>query len=170
LHINWFNLTAPSCHINAIFHYATGLLAPKYKIKICVWGNTVKPSSDIFGKTRQITTHEERKCFRRVSLQTSFCNYIIKLTFTLPDHCLFVFGVIAPSGPGPPHSPGFYITHDDTPQSVGTLWMSDQLIAETSTWQHSQQINIHAPGGIRTHNLRRRAATEVCLRRNGQWD
>jgi len=27
---------------------------------------------------------------------------------------------------------GFWITHD-TPQSVGLLWTSDQLVAETST-------------------------------------
>jgi len=36
------------------------------------------------------------------------------------------------SGPGPPHSRGLQITHD-TPQSVGLLWTSDQLVAETST-------------------------------------
>ena len=28
---------------------------------------------------------------------------------------------------------GFYITHNDAPQSVGLLWTSDQLVAETST-------------------------------------
>jgi hypothetical protein len=38
-----------------------------------------------------------------------------------------------PSGPGPPHSRGFYITHKDTPQSVGLLWTSDQPLADTST-------------------------------------
>jgi len=27
----------------------------------------------------------------------------------------------------------FYITHDDAAQSVGLLWTSDQLVAETST-------------------------------------
>jgi len=32
---------------------------------------------------------------------------------------LFVFGATAPSWPGPPHSRGFYITHDNRPQSVG---------------------------------------------------
>jgi len=26
-----------------------------------------------------------------------------------------------------------YHTHNDAPQSVGLLWMSDQLVAETST-------------------------------------
>jgi hypothetical protein len=28
-------------------------------------------------------------------------------------------------------------SHSDTPQSVGLLWMSDQPVAETSTWQHT---------------------------------
>jgi len=50
---------------------------------------------------------------------------------------LFVFGATAPSGPGPPHSRGFYITHNDPPQSLGLLWTSDQLVAETSTLQHT---------------------------------
>jgi hypothetical protein len=27
-------------------------------------------------------------------------------------------------------------THNDAPQSVGLLWTSNQLVAETSTWQH----------------------------------
>jgi len=49
---------------------------------------------------------------------------------------LFVFDAKAPpppSGPVPPHSRGFSITHNDAPQSVGLLWTSDQLVAETST-------------------------------------
>ena len=44
---------------------------------------------------------------------------------------VFYFGATVSSGPGPPHSQGFYITHD-TPQSVGLIWTSDQLVAETS--------------------------------------
>ena len=36
--------------------------------------------------------------------------------------------------------------------------------------QQSQQTNIHAPGGIRTHNLSRRAAKDLRLRPRGQWD
>jgi hypothetical protein len=58
---------------------------------------------------------------------------------------------------------GFLITHNNMPQSVGLLWTSDQSIAETSTWQHttlqhSQQTNIHAPGGIWAQDHSRRAA------------
>jgi len=36
--------------------------------------------------------------------------------------------------------------------------------------QQSQQTNIHAPGRIRTHNLSRRAAADLCLRPRGHWD
>jgi hypothetical protein len=53
---------------------------------------------------------------------------------------------------------------------VRLLWTSDQLVADTSTWQHSQQTNIHAPGWIRTHYLSRRAAADLRFRPCGHWD
>ena len=36
--------------------------------------------------------------------------------------------------------------------------------------QHSQQTNIHDPGGIRTHDRSRRAAVDLHLRPRGYWD
>jgi hypothetical protein len=36
--------------------------------------------------------------------------------------------------------------------------------------QHSQETDIHAPGGIRTHNPNKRAAADPRLRRRGYWD
>jgi len=51
--------------------------------------------------------------------------------------CLYVFRATAPSRPRPPHSRGFYITHNDASQSVGLLWTRDQLVAWTSTLQHT---------------------------------
>ena len=36
--------------------------------------------------------------------------------------------------------------------------------------QHSQQTNIHALGGIRTHNRSRRAAVDLRLRPRSYWD
>jgi hypothetical protein len=36
--------------------------------------------------------------------------------------------------------------------------------------QHSQQTDIHSPGGIRTHNFSRRAAADLRLRSRGHWD
>ena len=38
------------------------------------------------------------------------------------------------------------------------------------TTHYSQQTNNHAPGGIRTHDLSRRAAADLRLRQRGHWD
>ena len=46
---------------------------------------------------------------------------------------IFFCGAVAQRRPGPPHLRGFYITHNDAPQSVGLLWTSDQFVAQTST-------------------------------------
>ena len=49
--------------------------------------------------------------------------------------------------------------------------MSDQLVAEASdNTQHQQQTNVHASGGIRSHNPSRRAAADLLLRSRSQWD
>jgi hypothetical protein len=61
-------------------------------------------------------------------------------------------------------------SHSNTQQSVGLLWTSDQPDAETSTWQHSQQTEIHAPGGIRTHKPSKRAAADPRLTPRDHWD
>jgi hypothetical protein len=42
-----------------------------------------------------------------------------------------------PSGLWPPHSGSLYITHNDLPKPVWLLWTNDQLVADTSTWQHT---------------------------------
>ena len=66
------------------------------------------------------------------------------------------------------------ITLNDThAHSVGLLRASDRPVAETSlpdTPQHSQETDIHAPGGIRTRNPSTRAAADPCLRTRGHWD
>jgi len=38
---------------------------------------------------------------------------------------LFFFGATSPSGPGPPHSRDFLITHNDARHSAGLVWTSD---------------------------------------------
>jgi hypothetical protein len=70
-----------------------------------------------------------------------------------------ISGFAAQRGPWPPGSRGFVITHKDAPQSVGLLGTSDQLVAETFTWQHT--TNIYAPGGIQTHDRSMRAAVDL---------
>ena len=63
-------------------------------------------------------------------------------------------------------------SHTTTHQSVELLWKCDQLVAETSTWQNTTLTTerIYAPGGIRTHDLSRRAAADLRLRPRGHWD
>jgi hypothetical protein len=97
-------------------------------------------------------------CFRNVSTRTAYnilcilcfqqrgsIRLKIKLFEGFLHFCyclLFVFLALQPivvlflqpgSGLLPPPFRGFLITHNDAPQSVGLLWMSDQSIAETST-------------------------------------
>jgi hypothetical protein len=49
------------------------------------------------------------------------------------NHYYFIFsGSAAQRGLWPPRLRGFLIAHNDTPQSAGLLWASDQFVAETS--------------------------------------
>jgi hypothetical protein len=87
-----------------------------------------------------------------------------------PARSMASCGSAAQRGLWPPRPRGFLITHNDAPQSVELLWTSDHLVAETSTLQHTQQTNIHAPVGIRTQDRSRRAAADLHLRPRGHWD
>jgi hypothetical protein len=63
-------------------------------------------------------------------------------------------------------------SHSDTPHSVGH---SGRVISPTQrplsdNAQHLQETDIHAPGGIRTHNPSKRAAEDPLLRPHGHWD
>jgi hypothetical protein len=53
------------------------------------------------------------------------------------DNYFFSMAQQPAMGRGPPHYREFTSTHNDAPQSVGLLWTSDQLEAETSTRQHT---------------------------------
>ena len=60
-------------------------------------------------------------------------------------------------------------THHSRQDSTRRVISSSQRPLPDNT-QHSQQINIHALGGIRTHDLSRRAAPDLRLRPRGHWD
>ena len=79
---------------------------------------------------------------RNISLEdkNTWLNTFINVHVLLVYYLGIYFGATAPSppiGPGSPHSWCLYIAYNDAPQSVGLLWTSDQLILETSTWQHT---------------------------------
>ena len=91
--------------------------------------------------------------FSRINLDTAKTESLIPVQDTkfnpgmnflckFPATTRYSFGATAPSGPGPPHSRSFSITHNDLPQTVGLLWTSDQLVAETSTWQYTTLTTI----------------------------
>jgi len=63
-------------------------------------------------------------------------------------------------------------SHSVTQHSVGLLWMSDQLVTDTSTWWHTTlNIGIRAPaGGIRSCSPSKRAAANPRLRSHGHLD
>ena len=58
----------------------------------------------------------------------------------------------------PPVDHGLFIveavrSHSDTPNAVGFLWTSDQLVAVTSTWQHKMQMaDFLVPAGFEPAN------------------
>jgi hypothetical protein len=60
-------------------------------------------------------------------------------------------------------------THQIWYDSSGRVISCSQRPLPDNT-QHSQQTNIHAHGGIRTHNLSRRATADLHFRPCGQWD
>ena len=64
----------------------------------------------------------------------------------------------------PPVGQGL-LSIEDTSHSVGLLWTSDQPDAGPlpDNTQHSQETDIYAPGGIRTHNPSKRAAAKPTL-------
>ena len=86
-----------------------------------------------------------------------------KNVFCYSDHS--PHGITAPSGPGPPHYRGFTITLRHT--TLGRIpldeWSARRRDLYLYNTQHSQQTNIHAPGGIRTHNLSRRVSQTARL-------
>jgi hypothetical protein len=60
-------------------------------------------------------------------------------------------------------------THHRRYESSGRVISLSQRPVPDNT-QHSQQTNIHALGGIRTHNFSRRAAADSRFRPRGNWD
>jgi hypothetical protein len=100
---------------------------------------------------------------------------VMKNFFTYTITCITFFFSMARQplgGLGRLSFRGFTITLLDTPQSVGLLWTRDQLVAETSTWQHTTLTRDRhpCPGGIRTHNPSKRAAADARLRPHDHWD
>jgi hypothetical protein len=87
-----------------------------------------------------------------------------------PARAMASCGSAAQRGLWPPRFPGF-LDHTQRRDTVGRT----RLGLEISSTQrplpdNTQQTNIHAPDGIRTHDRSRRAAVDLRLRPRGHWD
>jgi len=85
---------------------------------------------------------------------------------------VFFIGATAPQWARAPSFTRF-LDHTMThPQSVGLLWTSDQLVAQTSTWQHTTLTTDKLPCPRWDSNPQpsRRAAAGLRLRPRGRWD
>jgi len=59
--------------------------------------------------------------------------------------------------------------HSDAPQSVGLLWKSDQVAAETSAWQHTTLTTEKYPCLLRDSNLEPQQASGRRLTPHTAW-
>jgi hypothetical protein len=77
----------------------------------------------------------------------------------------FVHDTATPSGPGPAHYHGFTITlrHHIRQDSSGRVSSPAHRRTPDKT-QHLQETDLHAPGGIRTRNPRKRSVADPNLR------
>ena len=86
--------------------------------------------------------------------------------------CLFSLALRPHVGHGPPHFLRF-LDHTQRRTTVGRTpldeWSARRRDLYLINTQHSQQTNIHAPGGIQTHNFSKRAVADRRLRPRGYW-
>ena len=97
--------------------------------------------------------------------------------FLFGDHFFFLLAWEPPSRPWPPpHSRGFlwFLDHTQRHTTVGRTpldeWSARRRDLYLTTHNiHNRQTSM-PPGGIRTHDLSRRAAVDLRLRPRGHWD
>ena len=103
------------------------------------------------------------------------CAVEVRLIHLTPCHRIFFFRFWRHS---PPVGQGLLMhevsrshttTHHSRYDSSRRVISSSQRLLPDNT-QHSQQTSIRIPGGIRAHNLSRRAAVDLRLRPHGHWD
>ena len=132
-------------------------------VRIMLYFRSERPNASRILRKWELNVHNGEPCayIQEVQLKSKDWNMIRRdMTAPLPkswpssvlptpsSHCAFVstrktterlsivfllFGATAQRGPRPPQSRVFWMTHNDAPQSVGLLWMSDRPVAETST-------------------------------------
>jgi len=104
-------------------------------------------------------------------LKTPFYDVLVEWQTPFGWFYFFYRVATAPSGTRSSHYGRFmiilrYATLGTTPLNEWSAQRRDLYL----TTQHSQETNIHAPGGIRTHNPIKRTAANPRPRPRGNWD
>ena len=89
--------------------------------------------------------------------------------------CTFFFVFLLTQQPPPQWAmaPSFtrFLDHTQRRTTVGRIPLDEWSVRRRpDNTQHSQQTNVHAPGGIRTHNPSRLGAADLRLWPHGHWD
>ena len=149
---------------------AVTITSMTYTIAVCTVKNSWWWTEELSETCRVL--FQKLYMFRTVPL--SIIRSLISIIPTIQTTLSFVYGETAPPPPRSTRASSFtrFLDHTKRRTTVGRLlWTSDQLVAETSTWRHTQhsQQTTHAPGGIPTRNPSKRAAADRRLRPRGHW-
>ena len=136
-----------------------------------IWKNTYTNRTPVY---RQFIKFWERIIKSQETLDSNLRNNSIKrnnwrcTTKWWRIWVFFFFARQPPTGPGASVYTRF-LDHTQRRTTVGRSPLGEWSALPDKT-QPSQQTNIHASGGIRTHNLSRRAAADLRLRPRNRWD
>ena len=150
-------------------------IAKWYRIACYLTGEGRKQPSQLYPPVQQSVLEWQTTHFTLQLHQVEYITYHFEATYIPHSTCfnLFIYfscDAAAQSGPWPPHSWGFLITHNGAPQSVGLLWTSDQFVAETSNWQHSQQTKHPCPRWDSNPQPQQASDRRPTLWPRGHWD
>jgi len=167
--IYFWNKTLHVSDSSSVHHqqFVTVHTAMVYVIQLASWIRTLISQIYFWNKTLHVSDSSSVHHQQFLTVHTAYLYDIY--------HCrVFVFcGAAAQRGPWPPHFLRF-LDHTQRRTAVGRTpldeWSARRrelylTTRNTHNWQTSMP-----PGGIRTHDLSRRAAADLRLRPRGYWD
>ena len=145
------------------------------RIKVSPFSTTQLRCSDLESNQRLRGNRQATNCLSHNTAQQHL-PYESKHNIQFVPHreqVCFFHGATAPSGPRPSHYQGFTITLSDTHRtqqdSSGRMIGPTQRPLPDKT-QHSQETDIHVPGGILTHKPSKRVAVGLAFRPRAHQD
>ena len=162
-----FCLSSPICDYLSLFLVITILIL----ISHMSLSSTLQKEAEHSYQTQQNPTTR-----RHIGYENTICSALYDIYTNLYSTLIIlIFLFLLSQQPPPPVGQGLPIhevsrlhttTHHSRQDCSGRV-ISPSQRPTTDNTQHSQQTNIHAPGGIRKHTLSRRAAEDLRFRPRG---